>query len=170
MVIGIDPCHENLIEISSKTLKKPSKGGLPNALFILASAENLPTELNGIADHIYINFPWGSLLQGIVLGDEVLWNNIKRIGKKDATIETIFGYDAHHDSKEIQRLGLPHLDELYLNTVLIPKLKNLGFAILDLKKLTPRDLREYPTSWAKKLSFGQTRSYFHIKLQNQSDA
>ena len=165
LVIGIDPCHENLVEISSKVLKKPSKGGLSNVLFVLASAENMPYELNNLADHVYINFPWGSLLQGIVLVQETIWNNIRQITKHNAHVEVIFGYDEKYEQKEIVRLGLPRLDQSYLSDFIIPKLELLGFRIQSLKILTLKELQSYPTTWAKKLSYGQERQYYQMILK-----
>lgn len=168
--MGIDPCHENLIEVSSKALKKPAKGGLPNLLFVLANVENMPDELTGITDRVYINFPWGSLLQGIVLGHELTWNNIKKICNKNATIETIFGYHASFDKKEIDRLELPPLDESYLKHALIPRLRQLGFATISMKNVKSQELRNYSTTWAKKLSYGQDRSYYQLTLRIASNA
>jgi 16S rRNA (adenine(1408)-N(1))-methyltransferase len=45
--VGIDPNTRPLQKISQKIYRKPAKGGAPNALFIQASVENLPEELNG---------------------------------------------------------------------------------------------------------------------------
>src|SRR5437773_1926080 len=53
-VIGLDSCRENL--------REHSQAKLQNMLFIVASARDLPKELNGLVSHITINFPWGSLL------------------------------------------------------------------------------------------------------------
>src|SRR5262245_25665122 len=58
--IGIDASAAALEKISEKIHRKPAKGGLPNVLFIQASVEDLPSELDGAADEIHIHFPWGS--------------------------------------------------------------------------------------------------------------
>src|SRR5690349_3100653 len=57
--IGVDATREHLAEYSAKVGKKPSRGGLPNVLYVLANAGALPEELTGLADVITINFPWG---------------------------------------------------------------------------------------------------------------
>ena len=169
MVIGIDPCHENLIEFSSKALRKLSKGGLSNLLYILAAVENLPHELHDLADRVYINFPWGTLLQGVALVHELTWDNITKICKNGALIQIIFGYDSQHDKREIERLNLPILNEAYLQNSMIPKLENLGFNVIDVKLLTVNDLREYPSTWAKKLSYGSNRNFYGIILQKKQE-
>ncbi|HLO14834.1 MAG TPA: class I SAM-dependent methyltransferase, partial [Anaerolineales bacterium] len=45
-VIGIDSCRENL--------REHSQANLQNMLFIIASAQELPNELNGLVSHIAI--------------------------------------------------------------------------------------------------------------------
>lgn len=167
LVIGIDSCHQNLIELSAKAAKKPQKGGLSNLLFILANVENLPDELSGIADKVYINFPWGSLLQAVVLTEESAWNSIKKICKPNAIVQIIFGYDILHDKKEIERLGLPILDIAYINNHMVPNLAKFGFELANIKQLKPQDLSNYPTTWAKKLSFGSDRSYYQLVFKKQ---
>jgi predicted RNA methylase len=52
--IGVDACRENLY-VNSRRKRA-------NVLFIIANAQALPVELNGLVSHITINFPWGSLL------------------------------------------------------------------------------------------------------------
>ena len=64
--IGIDANAKPLEKISMKATRKPSKGGLPNVLFIQSAVEDLPEELNASADEIHIHFPWGSLLAAVV--------------------------------------------------------------------------------------------------------
>ena len=60
--IGIDPVAEAMREASAKALKKPARGGLPNVLYLMDAAETLPGDLEGVADLVTFNYPWGSLL------------------------------------------------------------------------------------------------------------
>lgn len=163
-VIGIDASHAGLIEKSQKIYKKKSKGGLPNALFVLASVENLPAELEGIANQIFINFPWGSLLAGLVKVDEIIWGEIKKLCKAGTIIDIIFGYDSTQDAKEIKRLDLPDLNLDYIKHQMIPKLSEIGFTKKELREITNEDLKDYPSSWSKKLGFGKERQYYYMRL------
>jgi 16S rRNA (adenine(1408)-N(1))-methyltransferase len=58
-----------MAENSRKAACSLRKGGVPNALFGVASVEHLPNELRHIAHNITINYPWGSLLRAIVAPD-----------------------------------------------------------------------------------------------------
>ncbi|HEY7802406.1 MAG TPA: class I SAM-dependent methyltransferase, partial [Dehalococcoidia bacterium] len=77
-VIGVDPVRENMREYSAKAARPPARagrsgrGGLANVLYIVASIEQTPPELEGIADVLYANLPWGSLMRGVILGDDVV--------------------------------------------------------------------------------------------------
>jgi hypothetical protein len=57
LAVGVDAWRENLWEASRKAP--------PNALFVIANALALPREMHGIAGWITVNFPWGSLLEGL---------------------------------------------------------------------------------------------------------
>jgi len=166
-IIGIDSSKENLKDISTRIYKKESKGGLANMLFINANIFDLPEELKGIANQIFINFPWGSLLKGIVTADELTWNNIKKVSKKGTLIEIIFGYDAQTDKTEIERLGLPEMNLNYLKTILLPELKLKGFEIKQLSEITSDNFKKFPSSWAKKMSFGKVRKYYYLKIETK---
>ena len=73
LVIGIDALAEPMGERAATAARKPAKGGRPNLLFVHAAIEALPPELERIADEVYVQLPWGALLEGIVLArDDVL--------------------------------------------------------------------------------------------------
>ncbi|MFY9555380.1 MAG: methyltransferase domain-containing protein, partial [Blastocatellia bacterium] len=58
--IGIDANPRPLEKVSEKIHRKPAKGGLTNVLFLQAGVEDLPSELDEVADEVHIHFPWGS--------------------------------------------------------------------------------------------------------------
>lgn len=70
LVIGIDASAAAMSESSLRAARPAAKGGLPNALFVVAAAECPPDELLGIADEITVLFPWGSLLRGALAIDD----------------------------------------------------------------------------------------------------
>ncbi len=161
-IIGIDSSKENLRKYSSKILKKPSRGGLKNILYIWASVSGLPRDLKGAANQVFINFPWGELLRSIVCVDENIWRNIRMICRKGAFIDILFGYDKSIDKKEIDRLDLPLA---YIKSDILSKLEDLNFEVEDLKELNSEILNKYPTSWAKKLSLRKQRNYYYLRLK-----
>lgn len=79
LVLGVDACREQLRERS---------GAAPaNALFAIANALDLPAEIDGLASRLSINFPWGSLLAGLLEGEPRLIEGLRRISRPEALLE-----------------------------------------------------------------------------------
>ncbi len=70
IVIGIDANAAAMAESSRRAARGVDKGGLPNLLFAIGSAEAPPDILRGHADEVLIVFPWGSLLRGALALDD----------------------------------------------------------------------------------------------------
>lgn len=161
--IGIDPVAENMFEYASKSIQKPSKGGVSNVLYIVAAAEDIPRELLNVADKINITLPWGSLLEGIIKGDSLLLGNLLNVARQKAEYEFLFTYDVLHEAGEIAKRELPILTPDYLNNDLVEKYAASGFKIEEINLMTQKELRTYQTTWAKRLGFGRMREVFMIK-------
>ena len=137
-VIGVDSCRENLREYS--------RAKLPNLLYIIASAQNLPQELNGLVSHVTINFPWGSLLESLLIGDSKLMSGLASISRSITTVEirlnggalTEVGWDLEAGAEKIYS-NLLQADW----QVNIPTLMNTN------------TLRSFPSTWAKRIAFGR---------------
>lgn len=149
--IGIDANVKPLEKPSMKATRKPSKGGLPNALFVQAAVEDLPEEFDGIANKIHINFPWGSLLKAIITGDSTVLGSLRRISAPEAWLEIVIGIDPERDKSEIERLGLPDISESYIKSDLLPKYLGAGFSSVRSSVPEPTEWRKIETSWARKL-------------------
>ncbi|MGZ6296969.1 MAG: class I SAM-dependent methyltransferase [Candidatus Limnocylindrales bacterium] len=66
LAIGLDAVAGAVADASRRAARPATRGGLPNALFVVAAAEALPAELQGVADEVTLLFPWGSLLRGLL--------------------------------------------------------------------------------------------------------
>jgi 16S rRNA (adenine(1408)-N(1))-methyltransferase len=160
--IGIDANPRPLEKISEKIHRKPSKGGLSNVIFIQAAVEDLPTELDAVANEVHIHFPWGSLLRGVATGDQAVLSNLRRICSQGALLEVVIGLDPERDRSEIERLGLPVLSTAFIDSVLFPKYSDAGFEIFEQGVLSPTEWPGLQTSWAKRLQGNVGRSVIYI--------
>ena len=160
--IGIDASPAALEKISEKIHRKPAKGGLSNVLFVHCSVEDLPSELDGLADEVHVHFPWGSLLGALALGDAPILKRIRRICAADAWLEIIIGIDYERDKAECQRLGLGRLTGEFVQSTLIPRYKEAGFEICEQGSLARRDWPKLCTSWAQRLRGGSGRSLVYL--------
>ena len=137
-VIGVDSCRENLREYS--------RAKLPNLLYIIASAQDLPHELSGLVSHITINFPWSSLLESLLIGDPKLMSGLASISRSVTTVEIRLNGGALTEVGWNLEAGA---EKIYSNLlqadwqVNIPTLMNTNA------------LRSFPSTWAKRLAFGR---------------
>lgn len=162
-IIGIDPNHQGLVQSSRSSEAGNHKDKLPNLLYVLASIEDLPPELDGLANQVFINFPWAGLMQGLLKSDPTTWQSLGRICQPGAMIEIVFSHDADRDRK----LGLAQIDSVYVSDTLRLALAPLGFDVAKFDELSAEDLKNYPSSWAKRLAHGQARQFYHLQVRKR---
>jgi len=137
-VIGVDSCRENLHEYS--------RAKLPNLLFIIASAQSLPHELHGLASHITINFPWGSLLESLLNGDDRLLHGLQTVTRSPAALDIRLNGGALAEQGSALEDGTERIFE---------NLTSTGWKIRPPEMLDSHALRAFPSTWARRLAFGR---------------
>jgi len=78
-----------MAEASLRAARPVRKGGLPNLLFAVASAERPPVELCGRVDEVTVLFPWGSLLRGTLAIDPVAAAGIAGLLAPDGVVRAL---------------------------------------------------------------------------------
>jgi 16S rRNA (adenine(1408)-N(1))-methyltransferase len=138
-VIGVDACRENL--------REHSRAKLPNLLFVIASAQDLPRELNGLGSHITINFPWGSLLESLLDGDPCLFlRGLEALTQPSANLDIRLNGGALAEAGWTLEAGAWRIRE---NLVLA------GWGAGRPLTMDSSALRKFPSNWAKRLAFGR---------------
>jgi 16S rRNA (adenine(1408)-N(1))-methyltransferase len=160
--IGIDPNTRPLEKISEKIHRKPARGGAPNVLFIQSAIEELPEELNGVANEVHVHFPWGSLLRAVATGHIALLQNLRRICADDALLEIVIGIDPVRDKSELERLGVGPLTLEAVDTVLVPNYAAAGFEIIERGIIAASEWPALETSWAKRLQGNEQRPITYL--------
>jgi 16S rRNA (adenine(1408)-N(1))-methyltransferase len=160
--IGVDATRENLDEYSAKIGKKPSRGGLPNVLYVLASAEALPPELSGRADMITINFPWGSLMSGLIRGEPRLLASIARAARPGAPLAIYLNTAVFQDPIPLDVQGLPELTLDYIARELVPRYAAAGITIRETALVGKEGMAAIPSLWARRLAFGKAPQTVYI--------
>ena len=147
--IGVDPSETGL-RIGSREIQRKK---ITNALLVVGSVEQLPDEFNGVADEVYVNFPWGSLLETFAKPVKENLSEIYGILKVGGLINVIFGYSKVSEPSEVERLLLPDLSKEYINNFLKPEYAKIGLDINQFGRLdefdNPDKIAE--TSWKKRL-------------------
>jgi 16S rRNA (adenine(1408)-N(1))-methyltransferase len=151
--IGVDACREQL-RVASRTAPR-------NALFAIAEARALPYELFGLATQVTINFPWGSLLGGLLDGDAGLLEGMAAIGQPNpeagrcaATLEIRLNGGALAEAGWSLEAGAERVRQA---------LAAHGFSVGRPAPLDARALRACPTTWAKRLAFGRDPRALYLR-------
>lgn len=163
--IGVDANPRPLEKISEKIHRRPTKGGLPNVLFLQSAIEDLPAELDGLANEIHVHFPWGSLLAIVARGDSDGLRSLRRIMAPGGLLEIVIALDPQRDESEVKRLGIQSLDSNFISSELAPRYRESGFEILEAGIGDPEMWKELQTSWAKRLRGNQSRSLLYVVAQ-----
>jgi 16S rRNA (adenine(1408)-N(1))-methyltransferase len=161
LCIGIDASADALREVSHKAAKKPPRGGAANALFVWATAENLPPELTGLADEITINYPWGSLLKAVVQPDVEILKGIRALARPGASLTILINLSVFENHDYCQKLGLPPLDLARAQNELVSKYYEAGIETKRVAVL--EDDVPHQTTWGQKLILGSDRKTLMIK-------
>ena len=160
--IGIDPNVRPLEKISEKTHRKPEKGGAPNVLFIQAAIEDLPSELDSVADEVHVHFPWGSLLRAMATGDVAVLEKLRVICSRGALLEVVIGLDPVRDRAEMERLGVAPLSRELIDCGLTPNYAAAGFEVIERGIILGFEWPEFNTSWAKRLKGNERRPITYL--------
>ncbi|MCG2784589.1 MAG: class I SAM-dependent methyltransferase [Anaerolineae bacterium] len=136
--IGLDACRENL--------REHSRDCPANALYLIASAQSLPAGLDGLAAQITINFPWGSLLHGLLDGDLALLDGLARVARPNAELTIRLNGGALAEAGWALEAGTWRVYE---------RLQSAGFNVQQPRPLDAAGLRACPTTWARRLAYGR---------------
>jgi 16S rRNA (adenine(1408)-N(1))-methyltransferase len=160
--IGIDPNRKALEKFSSKIYKKPEKGGVSNAVYIISNIESLNEKLENIAHEIFIINPWGSLLSFSVNAAPHFLEVIKRIAKNNSSLKMYFNYSSKYEPQTMEKLEIEDLHDEYIEKFMKKEYLTHGIEILEFKKLTNEEFKEISAQWSKKLGFGRERTVWEI--------
>ena len=161
LCIGVDPVAEAMAGTSRRAAAKPARGGVGNALFLVASVENLPRELAGVAARVTVNYPWGSLLKALVVPLPPMLSNIAGVARTGARFDFLINLSVFHDAEYRARLGLPDLDIDRVWNELAPLYRGSGLEIEQAELL--EDSERARSAWGNRLVLGARREPLAIR-------
>jgi 16S rRNA (adenine(1408)-N(1))-methyltransferase len=148
-VLGVDACRENL--------RDASRAAPANALFAIAnvaSAEcGLSAEIPGLAARVTINFPWGSLRDGLLHGDARLLSTLDAMMRPGARLEVRLNASALAEAGWELGAGGEQVAQTLVSA---------GFRVCAARRLNAAALRSLPSTWAKRLAFGRSPEAMYI--------
>lgn len=145
LVVGIDPVAASMAEASRRASAPARKGGLPNAVFVVASAESIADGLAGLADLVTVNLPWGSLLRGALAVDVAAARGIASLVAPGGRVTMLLA-PADRD-----RLAPEVSVEARLAGSLAADWAALGLALVDARHASEAEVAATGTTWARRL-------------------
>jgi 16S rRNA (adenine(1408)-N(1))-methyltransferase len=160
--VAIDPDADTLAEYAFRAGRKPARGGVENAHFVVAPVQQLPAELAGLADVVCVNFPWGSLLRGVLEPQADVLQALASLTRRGGDFELVLSYDPEHDPNAFTGSTLPALDETYIAETLTPAYEAAGLLVRESRRLTQDEALAIPSSWGRRLLHARPRPVFRI--------
>ena len=134
---------------SSRTAGRPARrGGLPNALFLVEAAEQLPGPLCGQADQVTVVLPWGSLLRAVSAPEPPIVNAIGDMLGAGGELTLLLS--------ELSRDDVEGLARAY---------EEAGFECLEIRPASVQDVSDLSSGWAKRLRIPGSRPAWIIRLR-----
>jgi 16S rRNA (adenine(1408)-N(1))-methyltransferase len=151
LVVGVDASAAAMAEASRRAGRRPERGGLPNALFVVAAAKALPPELDGLADLVTVHFPWGSLLRGLLGADPAVMDGLVRVMRPGATLSMLVS-----STDRDRGAGVAPVDERALAALALDYGRH-GLAVTRMRPATPADVAASRSTWGRRLGAGDRR-------------
>jgi 16S rRNA (adenine(1408)-N(1))-methyltransferase len=151
LVVGVDANAAGMATASRRAAAKPSRGGLPNALFVVAAAEAMPAELDGVADLVTVHFPWGSLLRGLVAADPGVMGGLARVLRPGATLSLLLSATDRDRGAGVGTISEPTL------AAMAGAYGRHGLAVTRIRPAAPADVAAARSTWGRRLGAGDRR-------------
>jgi 16S rRNA (adenine(1408)-N(1))-methyltransferase len=144
LVIGLDADADSMRRASRAAARPTRRGGVPNAVFVVAAVESVPEDLWSVADEVRVAFPWGSLLRGVLGRDDHALGGIARIAKPGAQVRALVSVT--------ERDGLGPTGDVDPAAY-----RTHGLRVVEVRPADPDEIAWAESSWAKRLRAGLDR-------------
>ena len=159
LVVGVDASAAAMAVASRRAAVTPRRGGLPNALFVVAAVEALPPELDGLADAVTVHFPWGSLLRGLLRADPAAMAGLTRIMRPGATLSMLLSSTDRDRGAGVEPLQEPAV------RALAGSYAAWGLAVSEARPATAADVAAAHSTWGKRLGAGARRPAWLLRAR-----
>lgn len=155
LVLGLDANPDAMRAASARAAAKAARGGVPNAVFVWAAAEQLPREISGV-DEVHVLMPWGSLLRAVVQPDVPVLAAVTRACVPGA--DFLVTLNLHAWRPPVPDVGaVPEPTPQWAQAELAPALSAAGWLLESADYLAEQQSAELATSWTKRLGSSRDR-------------
>lgn len=155
--VGLDSCRESMKKYAIKQFKNK----VENLIYVIMNAQNVDKVMENKFSEVYINLPWGSLLQGIFDEELGIINSISKISKTGCRINICFSYDEKFEKNEIEKRSLPVLNEEYFENQ-FKKVYDKHNIVIENIEYIVKDKLNFISKWMKVLTESKSRKFYII--------
>jgi 16S rRNA (adenine(1408)-N(1))-methyltransferase len=156
LVVGVDASATATADSSRRACR--GRTALPNALFAVAAAERPPEPLLGLAGSLTVNFPWGSLLRGLLGEDDAVLAGVAKLMAPGALGSVLLSI--------VPRDGMPPVPPW---GTLAAAYERHGLELVELRPARPAEVSASGSSWAKRLRAGRDRPVTLVRLRRPAE-
>jgi hypothetical protein len=138
------------VDTAGVNVRDAARRAPENARFIVGDALYLPEDITRLATTVTINFPWGSLLHALLAGDERLLTCL--FGKRCAV---------RINAGAMEEAGYTFDEGIQ---ALLAALRGTSPRSLSWRVIEREELKQMPTTWAKRLAFGRDPRAVVVKV------
>jgi 16S rRNA (adenine(1408)-N(1))-methyltransferase len=158
LVWGLDASRDAMLKAAIRVGRPSRRGTLANARFVVAAAEALPRELDGIVDELTVHFPWGSLLRGLLGPEGCVLAGLARLLRPGRCATVLLSLAPRDRQPE-----LPPLDRALAARLAGPYSAH-GLRLVDWRPTTPAEVAAAHSTWAKRLGAGRARPVWRLQI------
>jgi hypothetical protein len=131
-------------------MRRASRHAPDNVRFVVAAAGSLPAELDGSVSELSVTFPWGSLLEGLVVPSPDVLGSIARVLVPAGTLTALLSIT--------ERDG----DPLRPSSIDRGCYAERGLSVVSWRPATPDEVTASDSSWAKRLRAAEGRPVWRL--------
>lgn len=154
--VGLDSCGNSM----KKYAIKQYKNRVNNLIYVIMNAQKIDDIFKNRFSEIYINLPWGTLLEGIFKEELGIVNSISSLALSGCKINICFSYDDRFEKCEIERRGLPKLNTEYFEKIFKPIYEKYNIDIKSIDVL--KGVLNFRSKWMHVLSESKDREFYLI--------
>ena len=158
LVLGLDASRAGMLQAAVRAARPGRRGALANARFVVAAAEALPPELDGLVDELTVHFAWGSLLRGLLAPEGCVLAGLARLvrpGRRATALLSLTPSDRRPDLPPLHRA---------LAARLAPAYAAHGLRLVNWRPASPAEVAAAHSTWAKRLGAGRDRPVWRLQV------
>jgi 16S rRNA (adenine(1408)-N(1))-methyltransferase len=164
LFLALDPDADALKEYAYRASRKPSRGGVENAAFVVASIEDPPPEVQGVADEVHVLLPWAALLRGLLRPEPAVLRGLASLLKPGGEVRLVLTYDATHDHGAEVDADIGSLNPATIERLSEPY-SECGIQIEGARELGLDESLAIPSNWGRRLLHGRARPVYEVRAR-----